>query len=139
MSSRGCCGRVWRVPSPQAHHGSHTQPTILCSHAYRNCTSVTMFVQFLRRYSASNLPQHHLSHTFLSTQVTDTKTRRGARKGSTSSSSSSSSSAPADPLSSMLDGTDPLSLFAAASVGEAPTMSHSASAGVSSRRRFSHL
>uniref|UniRef100_A0A667YS15 VPS35 endosomal protein-sorting factor-like n=1 Tax=Myripristis murdjan TaxID=586833 RepID=A0A667YS15_9TELE len=47
--------------------------------------------------------------------VTDTKSRRGARKGSTSSSSSSSSSAAPDPLSSMLDGTDPLSMFAAAS------------------------
>uniref|UniRef100_A0A671MSX4 VPS35 endosomal protein-sorting factor-like n=1 Tax=Sinocyclocheilus anshuiensis TaxID=1608454 RepID=A0A671MSX4_9TELE len=35
------------------------------------------------------------------------------RKGSTSSSSSSSSSVAPDPLSSMLDGTDPLSLFAA--------------------------
>uniref|UniRef100_A0A8C6T5I2 VPS35 endosomal protein-sorting factor-like n=1 Tax=Neogobius melanostomus TaxID=47308 RepID=A0A8C6T5I2_9GOBI len=45
--------------------------------------------------------------------VTDTKTRRGVRKGSTSSSSSSSSSAPPDPLSSLLDGTDPLSMFAA--------------------------
>uniref|UniRef100_A0A3B3ZWE1 VPS35 endosomal protein-sorting factor-like n=1 Tax=Periophthalmus magnuspinnatus TaxID=409849 RepID=A0A3B3ZWE1_9GOBI len=44
--------------------------------------------------------------------VTDTKTRRGVRKGSTSSSSSSSSSVPPDPLSSMLDGTDPLSMFA---------------------------
>uniref|UniRef100_A0A667YJT7 VPS35 endosomal protein-sorting factor-like n=1 Tax=Myripristis murdjan TaxID=586833 RepID=A0A667YJT7_9TELE len=50
--------------------------------------------------------------------VTDTKSRRGARKGSTSSSSSSSSSAAPDPLSSMLDGTDPLSMFAAASAGE---------------------
>uniref|UniRef100_A0A3B3RIB6 VPS35 endosomal protein-sorting factor-like n=1 Tax=Paramormyrops kingsleyae TaxID=1676925 RepID=A0A3B3RIB6_9TELE len=48
-------------------------------------------------------------------QVTDSKTRKGGRKGSTSSSSSSSSSTAADPLSSMLDGTDPLSMFAAAS------------------------
>ncbi|CAL1604893.1 unnamed protein product [Knipowitschia caucasica] len=48
--------------------------------------------------------------------VTDSKTRRGVRKGSTSSSSSSSSSVPPDPLSSMLDGTDPLSLFAASAV-----------------------
>ncbi|KAG2455769.1 CP062 protein, partial [Polypterus senegalus] len=45
--------------------------------------------------------------------VTDSKTRRTGRKGSTSSSSSSSSSAP-DPLSSILDGSDPLSVFAAA-------------------------
>uniref|UniRef100_A0A8C5N900 VPS35 endosomal protein-sorting factor-like n=1 Tax=Gouania willdenowi TaxID=441366 RepID=A0A8C5N900_GOUWI len=53
--------------------------------------------------------------------VTDTKSRRGARKGSTSSSSSSSSSAaPSDPLSSMMDGTDPLSMFAAAN--ETPAM-----------------
>lgn len=36
------------------------------------------------------------------------------RKGSTSSTSSSSSSSVMDPLSSVLDGTDPLSLFAAA-------------------------
>uniref|UniRef100_A0A3B3TKX0 VPS35 endosomal protein-sorting factor-like n=1 Tax=Poecilia latipinna TaxID=48699 RepID=A0A3B3TKX0_9TELE len=52
-------------------------------------------------------------HPLKPIMVTDTKTRRGARKGSTSSSSSSSSSAPVDPLSSMLDGTDPLSMFAA--------------------------
>uniref|UniRef100_A0A7N5ZZV4 VPS35 endosomal protein-sorting factor-like n=1 Tax=Anabas testudineus TaxID=64144 RepID=A0A7N5ZZV4_ANATE len=51
--------------------------------------------------------------------------RRGTRKGSTSSSSSSSSSVPPDPLSSMLDGTDPLSMFAAASASETPVMSHS--------------
>uniref|UniRef100_A0A3P8U3Q3 VPS35 endosomal protein-sorting factor-like n=1 Tax=Amphiprion percula TaxID=161767 RepID=A0A3P8U3Q3_AMPPE len=67
--------------------------------------------------------------------VTDTKTRRGARKGSTSSSSSSSSSAPADPLSSMLDGTDPLSMFAAASASETPAMSHSSSTGDLGRKR----
>uniref|UniRef100_A0A8C4HG36 VPS35 endosomal protein-sorting factor-like n=1 Tax=Dicentrarchus labrax TaxID=13489 RepID=A0A8C4HG36_DICLA len=64
-------------------------------------------------------------HPLKPIMVTDTKSRRGARKGSTSSSSSSSSSAPADPLSSMLDGTDPLSMFAAASVSEAPAMTHS--------------
>ncbi|KAM8728989.1 VPS35 endosomal protein-sorting factor-like isoform 1-T1 [Acanthopagrus schlegelii] len=70
-------------------------------------------------------------HPLKPIMVTDTKTRRGARKGSTSSSSSSSSSAPADPLSSMLDGTDPLSMFAS----EAPTMSHSASTGDLGRKR----
>uniref|UniRef100_A0AAQ6AM61 VPS35 endosomal protein-sorting factor-like n=1 Tax=Amphiprion ocellaris TaxID=80972 RepID=A0AAQ6AM61_AMPOC len=59
-------------------------------------------------------------HPLKPIMVTDTKTRRGARKGSTSSSSSSSSSAPVDPLSSMLDGTDPLSMFAAASASETP-------------------
>ncbi|KAL0179887.1 hypothetical protein M9458_025329, partial [Cirrhinus mrigala] len=59
--------------------------------------------------------------------VTDSKSRRSGRKGSTSSSSSSSSSVALDPLSSMLDGTDPLSLFAAAS--ETPTIPHSISAG----------
>uniref|UniRef100_A0A665UWG3 VPS35 endosomal protein-sorting factor-like n=1 Tax=Echeneis naucrates TaxID=173247 RepID=A0A665UWG3_ECHNA len=64
-------------------------------------------------------------HPLKPIMVTDTKTRRGARKGSTSSSSSSSSSVPPDPLSSMLDGTDPLSMFAAASASETPTMSHS--------------
>uniref|UniRef100_A0A674PEU3 VPS35 endosomal protein-sorting factor-like n=1 Tax=Takifugu rubripes TaxID=31033 RepID=A0A674PEU3_TAKRU len=58
-------------------------------------------------------------HPLKPIMVTDTKTRRGARKGSTSS-SSSSSSVPTDPLSSMLDGTDPLSMFAAASASEAP-------------------
>uniref|UniRef100_A0AAX7TBX9 VPS35 endosomal protein-sorting factor-like n=1 Tax=Astatotilapia calliptera TaxID=8154 RepID=A0AAX7TBX9_ASTCA len=57
-------------------------------------------------------------HPLKPIMVTDTKTRRGTRKGSTSSSSSSSSSAPPDPLSSMLDGTDPLSMFAAASASE---------------------
>uniref|UniRef100_A0A4W4H174 VPS35 endosomal protein-sorting factor-like n=1 Tax=Electrophorus electricus TaxID=8005 RepID=A0A4W4H174_ELEEL len=46
--------------------------------------------------------------------VLDSRSRRGGRKGSTSSSSSSSSSVAPDPLSSLLEGTDPLSLFAAA-------------------------
>lgn len=75
-------------------------------------------------------------HPLKPIMVTDTKTRRGARKGSTSSSSSSSSSAAAaaaDPLSSMLDGTDPLSMFAAAS--QTPVMSHSVSAGDLGRKR----
>uniref|UniRef100_A0A669FBM7 VPS35 endosomal protein-sorting factor-like n=1 Tax=Oreochromis niloticus TaxID=8128 RepID=A0A669FBM7_ORENI len=61
-------------------------------------------------------------HPLKPIMVTDTKTRRGTRKGSTSSSSSSSSSAPPDPLSSMLDGTDPLSMFAAASASETPDL-----------------
>ncbi|XP_028332294.1 VPS35 endosomal protein-sorting factor-like isoform X2 [Gouania willdenowi] len=66
--------------------------------------------------------------------VTDTKSRRGARKGSTSSSSSSSSSAaPSDPLSSMMDGTDPLSMFAAAN--ETPAMAHSTTTGDLLRKR----
>uniref|UniRef100_A0A673HWC3 VPS35 endosomal protein-sorting factor-like n=1 Tax=Sinocyclocheilus rhinocerous TaxID=307959 RepID=A0A673HWC3_9TELE len=52
-------------------------------------------------------------HPLKAITVTDSKSRRGGRKGSTSSSSSSSSSVAPDPLSSMLDGTDPLSLFAA--------------------------
>uniref|UniRef100_A0A671STE4 VPS35 endosomal protein-sorting factor-like n=1 Tax=Sinocyclocheilus anshuiensis TaxID=1608454 RepID=A0A671STE4_9TELE len=51
-------------------------------------------------------------HPLKAITVTDSKSRRGGRKGSTSSSSSSSSSVAPDPLSSMLDGTDPLSLFA---------------------------
>ncbi|XP_029383616.1 VPS35 endosomal protein-sorting factor-like isoform X2 [Echeneis naucrates] len=74
-------------------------------------------------------------HPLKPIMVTDTKTRRGARKGSTSSSSSSSSSVPPDPLSSMLDGTDPLSMFAAASASETPTMSHSASTGDLGRKK----
>nr|XP_008122571.1 PREDICTED: UPF0505 protein C16orf62 [Anolis carolinensis] len=45
--------------------------------------------------------------------VTESKTKKLGRKGSTSSTSSSSSSSVQDPLSSVLDGTDPLSLFAA--------------------------
>ncbi|XP_019368390.1 PREDICTED: UPF0505 protein C16orf62-like [Gavialis gangeticus] len=45
--------------------------------------------------------------------VTESKTKKMSRKGSTSSTSSSSSSSVMDPLSSVLDGTDPLSLFAA--------------------------
>ncbi|XP_078273677.1 VPS35 endosomal protein-sorting factor-like isoform X3 [Rhinoraja longicauda] len=45
--------------------------------------------------------------------VTESKAKKVARKGSTSSTSSSSSSSVVDPLSSMLDGNDPLSLFAA--------------------------
>uniref|UniRef100_A0A8C1KSW9 VPS35 endosomal protein-sorting factor-like n=1 Tax=Cyprinus carpio TaxID=7962 RepID=A0A8C1KSW9_CYPCA len=52
-------------------------------------------------------------HPLKAITVTDSKARRGGRKGSTSSSSSSSSSVVLDPLSSMLDGSDPLSLFAA--------------------------
>ncbi|XP_061085537.1 VPS35 endosomal protein-sorting factor-like isoform X2 [Conger conger] len=67
--------------------------------------------------------------------VTESKSRRGGRKGSTSSSSSSSSSAAPDPLSSMLDGTDPLSLFAAASASEAPALSHAAGSGELGRKR----
>ncbi|XP_029432414.1 VPS35 endosomal protein sorting factor-like isoform X2 [Rhinatrema bivittatum] len=45
--------------------------------------------------------------------VTESKTKKVGRKGSTSSTSSSSSSSMLDPLSSVLDGTDPLSMFAA--------------------------
>ncbi|XP_048869187.1 VPS35 endosomal protein-sorting factor-like isoform X2 [Brienomyrus brachyistius] len=75
-------------------------------------------------------------HPFKPITVTDSKTRKGGRKGSTSSSSSSSSSsAAADPLSSMLEGTDPLSMFAAASASETPALSHSTSAGELGRRR----
>ncbi|XP_044035471.1 VPS35 endosomal protein-sorting factor-like [Siniperca chuatsi] len=74
-------------------------------------------------------------HPLKPIMVTDTKTHRGARKGSTSSSCSSSSSAPPDPLSSMMDGTDPLSMFAAASGSETPAMSHSASAGDLGRKK----
>lgn len=51
----------------------------------------------------------------LSPQVTESKTKKVNRKGSTSSTSSSSSSSVVDPLSSVLDGTDPLSMFAATS------------------------
>lgn len=51
----------------------------------------------------------------LSPQVTESKTKKVSRKGSTSSTSSSSSSSVIDPLSSVLDGTDPLSMFAATS------------------------
>ncbi|XP_061667033.1 VPS35 endosomal protein-sorting factor-like isoform X2 [Syngnathoides biaculeatus] len=66
--------------------------------------------------------EYHPLKTIL---VTDSKPLRGTRKGSTSSSSSSSSSAAPDPLSSMLDGTDPLSMFAA----ETPYTTHIAFAG----------
>ncbi|XP_077595458.1 VPS35 endosomal protein-sorting factor-like [Stigmatopora nigra] len=65
------------------------------------------------------------SHPLKPILVTDSKPRRGTRKGSTSSSSSSSSSVPPDPLTSMLDGSDPLSVFAA----ESPPATHNASAG----------
>ncbi|KAM4715602.1 VPS35 endosomal protein-sorting factor-like isoform 2-T2 [Anableps anableps] len=74
-------------------------------------------------------------HPLKPIMVSDTKTRRATRKGSTSSSSSSSSSAPADPLSSMLDGTDPLSMFAAASSSETSAMSHSSSTGDLGRKK----
>ncbi|KAG8513499.1 VPS35 endosomal protein sorting factor-like, partial [Galemys pyrenaicus] len=62
--------------------------------------------------------------------VTESKTKKVSRKGSTSSTSSSSSSSVVDPLSSVLDGTDPLSMFAA-------TADPAASAAVmdSSRKR----
>uniref|UniRef100_A0A673M203 VPS35 endosomal protein-sorting factor-like n=1 Tax=Sinocyclocheilus rhinocerous TaxID=307959 RepID=A0A673M203_9TELE len=72
-------------------------------------------------------------HPLKAITVTDSKARRGGRKGSTSSSSSSSSSVALDPLSSMLDGTDPLSLFAAAS--ETPTLPHSISLGRKRREK----
>ncbi|XP_051958238.1 VPS35 endosomal protein-sorting factor-like isoform X1 [Xyrauchen texanus] len=71
-------------------------------------------------------------HPLKAITVTDSKSGRGVRKGSTSSSSSSSSSVALDPLSSLLDGTDPLSLFAAAS--ETPTLPHSVSAGELGRK-----
>ncbi|XP_063748975.1 VPS35 endosomal protein-sorting factor-like isoform X2 [Eleginops maclovinus] len=72
-------------------------------------------------------------HPLKAITVTDSKTRRGARKGSTSSScSSSSSSVPPDPLSSLMDGTDPLSMFAAA---ETPAITHSVSAGDLGRKK----
>ncbi|XP_034049227.1 VPS35 endosomal protein sorting factor-like isoform X1 [Thalassophryne amazonica] len=70
-------------------------------------------------------------HPLKPIMVTETKTRRGTRKGSTSSSSSSSSSVVTDPLSSMLEGTDPLSMFAS----EAPAVPQSASAGDLGRKR----
>uniref|UniRef100_A0A672Z2W7 VPS35 endosomal protein-sorting factor-like n=1 Tax=Sphaeramia orbicularis TaxID=375764 RepID=A0A672Z2W7_9TELE len=77
----------------------------------------------LQRCHAESLPVEFGDyHPLKPIMVTDTKTRRGARKGSTSSSSSSSSSAAPDPLSSMLDGTDPLSMFAAASASETPDL-----------------
>uniref|UniRef100_A0A672JY25 VPS35 endosomal protein-sorting factor-like n=1 Tax=Sinocyclocheilus grahami TaxID=75366 RepID=A0A672JY25_SINGR len=72
-------------------------------------------------------------HPLKAITVTDSKARRSGRKGSTSSSSSSSSSVALDPLSSMLDGTDPLSLFAAAS--ETPTLPHSISLGRKRREK----
>ncbi|CAL8261736.1 unnamed protein product [Arctogadus glacialis] len=74
-------------------------------------------------------------HPLKAITVTDAKSRRGARKGSTSSSSSSSSSVALDPLSSMLDGTDPLSMFAAASAVEVPSLPHSSSAGDLGRKK----
>ncbi|XP_066519962.1 VPS35 endosomal protein-sorting factor-like [Hoplias malabaricus] len=74
-------------------------------------------------------------HPLKSITVTDTRARRGGRKGSTSSSSSSSSSVAPDPLSSMLEGTDPLSLFAAVSASEASTLSHSSSSVELGRKR----
>ncbi|XP_029978055.1 VPS35 endosomal protein-sorting factor-like isoform X1 [Sphaeramia orbicularis] len=90
----------------------------------------------LQRCHAESLPVEFGDyHPLKPIMVTDTKTRRGARKGSTSSSSSSSSSAAPDPLSSMLDGTDPLSMFAAASASETPAMSHSSSTGDLGRKR----
>lgn len=72
-------------------------------------------------------------HPLKAITVTDSKSRRSVRKGSTSSSSSSSSSVALDPLSSMLDGTDPLSLFA--STSDIPTLPHSISAGELGRKR----
>ncbi|KAM5227979.1 VPS35 endosomal protein-sorting factor-like isoform 4-T4 [Ctenodactylus gundi] len=53
-------------------------------------------------------------HPLKPIMVTESKTKKVSRKGSTSSTSSSSSSSAVDPLSSVLDGTDPLSMFAAA-------------------------
>lgn len=107
MPSRGGSHRVWGLPPPEAHHG------------IREAGTPTSWIR-----------ERPLSFSSL-LQVTDSKTRRGTRKGSTSSSSSSSSSsAPPDPLSSMLDGTDPLSMFAATSAGQPPAVPHSSSTGV---------
>uniref|UniRef100_A0A8C1KR93 VPS35 endosomal protein-sorting factor-like n=1 Tax=Cyprinus carpio TaxID=7962 RepID=A0A8C1KR93_CYPCA len=72
-------------------------------------------------------------HPLKAITVTDSKARRGGRKGSTSSSSSSSSSVVLDPLSSMLDGSDPLSLFAA--VSQTPALPHSISLGRKRREK----
>ncbi|XP_040829229.1 VPS35 endosomal protein-sorting factor-like isoform X5 [Ochotona curzoniae] len=63
--------------------------------------------------------------------VTESKTKKVSRKGSTSSSSSSSSSSVVDPLSSVLDGTDPLSMFAA---NADPTAMAAATDGARKRR-----
>ncbi|XP_063049112.1 VPS35 endosomal protein-sorting factor-like, partial [Engraulis encrasicolus] len=66
----------------------------------------------------------------------------GARRGSSSSTASSSSSSSlaassssCDPLTSLLDGTDPLSMFAAASTDPHTPLTHSASAGELGRGR----
>lgn len=116
-----CSKHLRNVSVTTSHHPNHKPPPRLSISSASTDTSTVFFLL--------------CPNPLLSTQVTDTKTRRGLRKGSTSSSSSSSSSAPPDPLSSMLDGTDPLSLFAAASATETPAMSHSASTGVSSHWR----
>uniref|UniRef100_A0A6I8QAG6 VPS35 endosomal protein-sorting factor-like n=1 Tax=Xenopus tropicalis TaxID=8364 RepID=A0A6I8QAG6_XENTR len=64
----------------------------------------------LERVTVENEDYHPLKPIM----VTESKTKKVGRKESTSSSSSScSSNSVADPLSSVLDGTDPLSLFAA--------------------------
>ncbi|XP_069838075.1 VPS35 endosomal protein-sorting factor-like isoform X2 [Dendropsophus ebraccatus] len=61
-------------------------------------------------------------HPLKSITVTESKSKKLGRKESTSSSSSScSSNSVADPLSSVLDGTDPLSLFAATAESVAAT------------------
>ncbi|XP_038125096.1 VPS35 endosomal protein-sorting factor-like isoform X2 [Cyprinodon tularosa] len=90
----------------------------------------------LQRCHAEGIPVEFGDyHPLKPIMVTDTKSRRGTRKGSTSSSSSSSSSAPADPLSSMLDGTDPLSMFAAASSSETSALPRSSSTGDLGRKK----
>ncbi|XP_059180994.1 VPS35 endosomal protein-sorting factor-like isoform X2 [Centropristis striata] len=92
-------------------------------------------VELQRSRPEASLVEFGDYHPLKPIMVTDTKTRRGARKGSTSSSSSSSSSVPPDPLSSMMDGTDPLSMFAAASSSEPAGPPHSSSSGEVGRKR----
>uniref|UniRef100_A0A7N6AUV4 VPS35 endosomal protein-sorting factor-like n=1 Tax=Anabas testudineus TaxID=64144 RepID=A0A7N6AUV4_ANATE len=92
-------------------------------HSSPVCLSVYLWCNQLQRCRPEAAPVEFGDyHPLKPIMVTDTKTRRGTRKGSTSSSSSSSSSVPPDPLSSMLDGTDPLSMFAAASASETPDL-----------------
>uniref|UniRef100_A0A8B9NSD2 VPS35 endosomal protein-sorting factor-like n=1 Tax=Apteryx owenii TaxID=8824 RepID=A0A8B9NSD2_APTOW len=104
-SRRALRGRGRALGSPLA-----SGPPVTCRHARsRN------YVSESEVYKLESVPLDFGDyHPLKPITVTESKTKKMSRKGSTSSTSSSSSSSMMDPLSSVLDGTDPLSLFAAA-------------------------
>uniref|UniRef100_A0A670YSU9 VPS35 endosomal protein-sorting factor-like n=1 Tax=Pseudonaja textilis TaxID=8673 RepID=A0A670YSU9_PSETE len=94
----------------------------VCAYVYTHTRTLLSFRHARTRNYGRELESYRLEavsvefgdfHPLKPIMVTESKTKKLGRKGSTSSTSSSSSSSMLDPLSSVLDGTDPLSLFAA--------------------------